>query len=235
MTRIKRIIIALAVITLLTAMPIVAFADAAYNLATAVGKTTLQVIPGGAGAIGEIYFYNVDGSLTTYITMETIDAPEGWTVEFIPALSTITVNGNPVTQHIFVEPTAVFTEETPAPSGMYPLPLPDRFGPGTMGYTWAKRMWVKVTVPESAAINLSEPVEVNAKAAYLGQTGAVTIGQERPFTFTINTVTEITDERISIPFDWNRWLPVIIAGGIGLVVVGVVYVPRLIAKRRKSA
>jgi hypothetical protein len=209
-----------------------------YSLATAVGKTSLEVIP-GTSTYGAIYFYNVDGTQNTYIAMETLEFPDGWTVEYLPALSTITVSVSgvdvDVDQNLYIEPTPVWTEETPAPAGQVPLALPNRFGPDTTGYTWAKELKIKITVPASAPIGEQGDVEVNAVASYLGQTGAAIIGQERPFTFTVNVVSELTEETIRTPFDWNRWLPVILAGGIGVAVLGVIYVPKLIAKRRKSA
>lgn len=161
-----------------------------YSLATAQGDETLEVYPSDTVADGEIYFYNVDGTETTFITMETIAVPdESWTVEFLPALSTISIDTGSgivdVEQNLFVEPTPVWTEEEPAPEGQVVFELPNRFGEGIPGYTWAKLLTVRITVPSYVPVGAYETVEVNARAAWIGQTGAATIGMERPFTFNV--------------------------------------------------
>jgi len=209
------------------------------NLASAFGDQDLEVIP-GTQTYGSIYFYNVDGDKTTYITMETVDVPDGWAVEFLPALNTIQVSlGGPnidVTQNIYVQQGIVYpTSDIEAPAGFDVIAIPDKLGEGIPGYVLAKELKVMITAPEGVDVGGSYSVTVNATAKYLGQTGAAIIGLERPFTFDVATVYELTEERVITPFDWGKWLPAILAGGIGIAVLGIIYVPKLIAKRRKSA
>lgn len=235
---IKKLSICIIMLAALLVWPSVASADA-LNLATAVGKTDLQVIP-GTSAYGKIYFYNVDGDKTTYITMETVDFPDGWQVEFLPALSTIQVSlGGPaidVTQNIYVEKDVVHsTSDVEVPAGFELIAIPDKLGAGIPGYVLAKALRVKITVPENVDVGETGTVDVKATAKYLGQTGAAIIGLQQPFDFDVTTVYELTEERVITPFDWNKWLPVILAGGIGIAVLGIIYVPKLIAKKRKSA
>ncbi|MBT3362944.1 MAG: hypothetical protein HN929_04600 [Chloroflexi bacterium] len=201
-------------------------------------RITANITVSGTAALGAR-----DVAVTTPVGIDLLsnsfmveEAPAGWVVEFLPGVSTVNIDVGggiiiPVDQNLFVEQTPVYTvKPTDAPSGQHILPLPNRFGPDTIGYTFSKRIYVRITPPANTPIGISEQFIVNAKASYLGQTGAAEIGQTRPFTFTVNTVLEFSSERPVIPFDWNRWLPVIIAVGIGVVVVGIVYIPRLIAK-----
>ncbi|MFC1998886.1 hypothetical protein ACFLVR_04515 [Chloroflexota bacterium] len=110
----------------------------------------------------------------------------------------------------------------------------DEYRIARIGYALAKVLRVIISAPDSAVIGTSEAVTVHSVATWLGQTGSA-ITQERDFSYTINVTPTGSDETIpGEPFDWNRWLPVILAGGIGIVVLGIIYVPKLIAKRRKS-
>lgn len=233
---IKKLLAGIIISSVLLALPLVASADA-LNLASAVGKPDLQVIP-GTSTYGKIYFYNVDGDKTTYITMEVLDFPAGWEVEFLPALNIVQVSlGGPpidVEQNVYVEPSSVYsTDDVAIPAGFELIAIPDKLGAGIPGYVLAKALNVKISVPASVAVGTIGEVSVKASAAYLGQTGAAIIGLERPFDFTVTTVYELTEERIITPFDWNRWWPMMAAGGIGVAVVAIVYVPKLIARRKR--
>jgi len=235
---IKKLSISIIMLAALLLWPSVVSA-ASLNLASAFGDQDLQVVP-GTSTYGKIYFYNVDGDKTTYITMENVDFPDGWEVEFLPALNTVQVSlGGPnidVEQHVYVQPNTLYTtSDVEAPAGFDLIAIPDKLGEGIPGYALAKELTVKITVPEGVAVGDTHGVTVNATAKYLGQTGAAIIGLQRPFTFGVTTVYELTEERIVTPFDWGKWLPVILAGGIGIAVLGIIYVPKLIAKRRKSA
>ena len=76
-------------------------------------------------------------------------------------------------------------------------------------------------------------VKILATASWLGQTGSGAIVQTRDFGFTVQTVYEITDEKIITPgkgFDVGRWLPVIIA--VAVVALGAIFILRFRRPRR---
>ncbi len=241
-THIKNVALVIFTVLIFLLMPATAIAEddgTTYSFASAQGSTQLEVIP-GTNTYGTIYFYNVDGNVITHVAFETVDAPAGWTVSFDPALheAQYSLGGPPITveENLFAAPTELFTEPVDnPPAGTIALTLPNKLGPDVPGYCVAKELEVVISVPASVATGITDTVTVKATGFWLGQGGAAAITQERQFDFNVNTVYELTEERPITPFDWNRWLPVILAGGIGVAVLGIIYVPKLIAKRRKSA
>ena len=242
----KKLSLSMLIIALLLAWPSLAFAQEEppkYSFASAQGSANLQAIPGGQSSWGVIYFYNVDGNRITHIALEVVEAPDNWEVEIDPPLHQIQVSFGgaviPVIENLNAPPTEVYAEEIEdVPDGMVVLALPNKLGPEIPGYTIATPAYIKVQVPASEEVGVEGDIHVHAVASWLGQAGAAAITQERDFYFNVDTVYEITEELIVWPFDWNKWMPTIIAGAIGVAVaglLGVIYIPRLVANRRKRA
>ncbi len=87
-------ILILALTLVLPALVVAQEEPSRHSFATDRGPVSLQVTPGGE-ARGEIYFYNVDGNRTTYITLEVAPepaVPAGWEVEIDPPKHEIQVS-----------------------------------------------------------------------------------------------------------------------------------------------
>jgi len=154
-----------------------------YSLATAQGAASLRVDPGGE-ANGVIYFYNIDGNRTTHITLEVVQAPDGWEVEIDPPLHDTQVGFGrdmiTVTENLCAEPTELSSEEIEdVAEGMVCLIVPSR------GYALAKKVTITIRVPESEEAGTKGDVKITAVASWLGQSGAATVGQTRDFDFTV--------------------------------------------------
>lgn len=223
---VKTFTVVLAVISaLLLSSPAVSLADdAKYNFASAQGSGDLQVIPGST-TTGAIYFYNVDGNRTTYITLEVVADPDDsemevvesepgklyevswgdttWEVEIEPALHDIQVQLNPdadpvtVPVNLYAEPTEVSDEEIEdVPEGMTCLTLPNKLDEDVPGYALAKPVYINISVPEGEEIGNTNSIRILATGSWLGQSGSAALSQQRDFDFNITTVYEITQEQI---------------------------------------
>lgn len=230
----KRFAVAIIAILILSmALPSVALAQ---------GNSNLQVLPGGE-AKGVIYFYNVDGSRTTHITLERVvktqdnaeEFPDNWEVEIAPPLHDQQYDiggGNiiTVTENLYAEPTERLQEKAEdVPGENECLPLPNNGG-----YALAKPATITISVPESEKIGTSGSIRILATGSCLGQTGDVSTKLAGDFDFTITTVSELTNEQPITPgegFDIGRWLPVIIA--VVIVILAGVLIPRFVIRRRE--
>ena len=237
----KKIWPVILILGLVLALPSLAWAEdepATYNFASAQEDSSLTITASDTETYSHIYFYNVDGNRITHITLEVAQAPEGWEVEIDPPLhdQQVSFGGDiiTVTENLYAEPTELaFEEIEDVPEGMVCLTLPNRGPtPEEPGYCLAKKVTITITVPESVEVNTSNPVEILATAAWLGQTGAAAVAQTRDFDFTVRTVYEVTDETIITGgegFDVGRWLPVIIA--VAIVIVAAILLPRFSRRR----
>lgn len=240
MRKITAIILA---VVILMALPSLALAQepAKYSFASVQGSKHLGVTPGGEGT-GVIYFYNIDGNRITHISLEVSEAPANWQVEIQPPPREITVEIGgrvvTVTENVHVEPSEVLSQEAEdVPEGMVCISVPNR------GYALAKAVNVIVRVPESEEIGTKGEIIISAVAEWLGQTGAVAIGQDRDFDFSVEVVSAtaggeekiIEEEGASEPNGFPsimwRWLPAIIAAVI--VISGAILIPRLVRRRRE--
>ncbi|MCX6013950.1 MAG: hypothetical protein NTV30_11250 [Chloroflexi bacterium] len=237
-----RALIGRLILICLLAAPLAAAAEdaAKYSFATAQGDSNLEVIPGDKPCQGVLYIYNVDGNRITHIAMDVVDAPEGWIVEFSPAVHSVdyTMGGGiiSVEENLSVEPSELSSEPIKnVPTGMFSILLPNKLGPDIPGYAVAQVIYINITVPKGVPVGESHKITVKAEASWLGQTGAGAIAQERNFDLTVNTVYKLTKEkRAGFNFDWNRWMPLI--GGIAVAVVavaGAVFIPKMMKKGKK--
>ena len=239
MMKIVKFGLAVLILSLLAVSPGLVLSEeesAKYSFATAQGVSSLKAIPGGTEARGEIYFYNVDGNRITHITLEVVEAPNGWEVTINPPLheQEVSFGGSVITieENLYAEPTELHSEKIEdVPEGMVCLTLPNKLGPDIPGYTLAKVVTITVRVPESEEVGTTELLKINAVAEWLGQTGAAAIAQERDFNFTVATVYEVTEEKVlNGGFDVGRWLPVIIA--VAVVALGAIFILRFRRPRR---
>ena len=146
---------------------------ARYNLASVQTFYTLRAETGDQ-AIGQLYFYNVDGNRATHINLEVVEAPKGIEVQFAPG------------QYLVVEPTDIYTEPiVTVPSGMTSLALPNRIDDGVNGYCLVHVVDIVVNVTEEAALGNVGTVELLATGSWPGQTGQAQICQSRSFKFDV--------------------------------------------------
>ena len=239
----KSIAIALAMAIFMAVPSLVLAQEAKYNFASAQGSKHLNVTPGGEGK-GVIYFYNIDGTRITHITLELSQAPKNWEVEIQPPQHEIEVEIGgrrvTVTENLHVKPSELLAEEVEdIPEGMVCIAIPGR------GYALAKPAYIIVRVPGGEEIGAKGDIPISAAAEWLGQSGAAAIKQARDFEFSVEVVSEATNATETIVgegdeqgasgtsgFSVMSWLPVIMAGVV--VLLGALLIPRLVARRKGS-
>ena len=255
MGNMRRVVVTLITVALLSASPSLALAQegAKYNFASAQGGKQISVIPGGEGE-GVLYFYNIDGNRITHVILEVSEAPASWKVEIQPPQHEIQVEISgqlvTVTENLHVNPSELLSQETEdVPEDMECIIIPGR------GYALAQPAHIIVRVPDGEEIGTNGNILISAEAEWLGQGGAATIKQARDFEFSVEVISAETDftETIvgesdsprvngpTIPTTTNEsntpgsstmnWLPAIIAGVI--VILGAALIPRLVAKKRR--
>lgn len=234
----KKLAVMFFAIALLLAVPslVLAQEEAKYNFASAQGAKEIKVVPGDEGW-GVIYFYNIDGNRITHITLNVSQVPDNWEVEIQPPRDEIEVEiggmTTTLTENLHVEPSELLSEEAEdVPEGMVCITVPGR------GYALAKPAYIVVRVPESEEIGTSGDIVISGEAEWLGQSGAAAIKQARDFEFSVDVVSEASDDGETIidggdnnsSFPITRWLPAIIAGVV--VILGAILIPRLVARRK---
>lgn len=237
---VRLLLLACTILVHVVSLPQAAAAEdgASYNFAALQEASTIQAVPGRDPAIGVLYFYNVDGNRTTHISLRVTGKPAAWGVSIDPALHTAQYSMGEavldVEENCAVEPGVVSAEYiTSVPEGMVCLPVPNKLGTGVTGYVLARRVFITIEVPKGVGVGTTGTVGISGTASWLGQTGAGTVALERDFTFTVQTVYEIGQERpVTNPgFDIGRWAPVLIA--VGIVVVAAFVMPRFNAGRKR--
>lgn len=157
-----------------------------YDFGTMQQGSSTQAEPGGNATFSLFFFVDSEyGNRITHVSISADEVPEGWIVEFDPPLHTEYLNVSGIItasqENLYIEPRQVLSSIPENPEeGIYYLA-----SPSGLGYLQAKRVEVKIKIPESAQLGQTYEIKVTAHAFWFGQSGNVALEQSRPFRYTV--------------------------------------------------
>jgi hypothetical protein len=168
-----------------------------YDFGTMQQGSSTQAEPGGNATFSLFFFVDSEyGNRITHISVSAEEVPEGWTVELDPPLHTEYLNVSGIvtasSENIYVEPRPVLSSIPENPEdGIYYLA-----SPSGLGYLQAKRVEVRIGIPESAQLGQTYTIKVTAHAAWFGQSGNIALEQSRPFRYTVQLARQEYSEQL---------------------------------------
>ncbi len=196
------------VFCLLLVAPILAAGAApAYSLGTMQPINVYVTNPGKTVSV-EFYIFNAYGNRVTHVTLSVAKNPDNLEVE-LPPLQTNTWNISgimtPIQENLYVEPMPMVAEKPANP--------PDRIyylkTTNVTDYIPAKKVTVKVKMPEDAQLGTEYKLDLMADAKWYGELGTAQVSQARPFSYRLVVVAENFSETLYNP-------PANTGGGFGM-------------------
>lgn len=186
------------VFCLLLIAPIFAAGAApAYSLGTMQPINVYVTNPGKTVSV-EFYIFNAYGNRVTHVVLSVVNNPDNLEVE-LPELKTNMWNISgimtPIQEHLYVEPMPMVAEK-PAnpPDGIYYLKTTN-----VTDYIPAKKVTVKVKMPEDAQLGTEYKLDLMADAKWYGELGTAQVSQARPFSYRLVVVAENFSETLYNP------------------------------------
>lgn len=180
--------------------------SAMYDFGTMQQGSFFKAEPGDTVTLNIFFFMDEEyGDRITHIKVATQSAPDGWEIEFDPPLHDEHYNISGVItlsqENLYVEPKPVLPEiPDPEEEGVYYL-----LSPSGKGYLQAKKLDIKVTIPESAQLGETYDLKFLAEAFWFEQTGNIALTQSRSFTFQIQLANlEYSEQLIDINSQTNQ-------------------------------
>jgi len=157
-----------------------------YNFGSMQAASQFSLKP-GQEIETKLYFYNIYGNRPTHIKLSLVEKPKNWQVTIEPDVKSkeYEVSGQIVTveENLVVYPSNASEEPGENIEEV-------EWISSKVGYIGANFVKIRIKVPESEEVGRTEKIKINAVAFWLGQTGSISLQQERDFEYTIKTTTE---------------------------------------------
>jgi hypothetical protein len=159
----------------------------------------------GESATTKIFVFNIHGNRPTHVRAGVAKTPPGFTIEILPEPETIEYNVSGVImssdENFVVDPVDRTTLPQQKPETAEEGTEWITMG-GVEGFVPAKVLLVKVTADEALPLWEDYELKVAATANWfdLKETGPVSVGQAREFSYTVRTVTtQYSEEKVPSP------------------------------------
>ncbi|MBI5159553.1 hypothetical protein HY992_05525 [Candidatus Micrarchaeota archaeon] len=176
------------------------FFAAQYNFGTIQQNKNLVAEPGENITITVFFFIDsAYGDRNTHINLNEEVVPEGWAVDFDPALHEVVLNVSGIIttfdENLYSEPMPLLDAipETPAPGYRYVM------SPSGKGYLQVKPVNITIRVANDAKLGDAYDVTIGAFGSWFGESGTVSLQQSRSFNYKVAVVSKTYSEQIVTP------------------------------------
>lgn len=168
------------------------YAQVQMNFGSMQPDKVTTISPGEDKTI-KLFFFN-EGNRISHISLKIIEGPKELQVSIDPPIHTtkLKVSGieTEIEENLYVKPSGFFDE------------IPDEvdeqieYVSTGQGYIAAKSVNIIIKAPEDIALGKSYELKIEATANWVGQSGAVSLGQQREFDYKITTISDTFTEEI---------------------------------------